>query len=67
MKVVRTIKVETEDFNTVSNFLNYLGDIDEEIWNTIDKEYPRCNNLYIETEAFLDFLQKHLSENDYGG
>lgn len=60
MKVVRTIKVETEDFNTVSNFLNYLGDIDEEIWNAIEKEYPRCNNLYKETEAFLDFLQAHL-------
>lgn len=60
MKIVQTIKVETEDFNAVSNFLDYLGGIDEEIWNVIEKECPRCNNLYKETEAFLYFLQAHL-------
>lgn len=65
MKIVQTIKVETEDFNAVSNFLDYLENISEENWEAIEKEYPHCNNLYKETGDFLDFLRGHLSENDY--
>ena len=48
-----------------ADFLDYLENISEKNWEAIEKEYPRCNNLYKETGDFLDFLRGHLSENDY--